>query len=89
MTIQPCIRYRAWLACSGRIQAPEFPSNPFEAAYRCESTRLYTQWVQSMWCNYNRKLMPPLAYHGFTDPAFDQWLASIYLPHESKTHALS
>jgi hypothetical protein len=89
MTMQPCIRYRAWLACSGRIPCPEHPANPYEWAYVRESISLYKHWVQQMWSNYNQKLMPPIAYHGFTDPAFDHWLALIYLPHESTAHALA
>ena len=79
----PCIRYRAWLACSGRTDTPTNPSNPYEWAYVRESIRLYDTWVHQMWCNYNRKPMPELAFSGFTDPQFDSWLQSIYLPSET------
>lgn len=78
----PCVRYRAWLACSGRITGPEFPSNPYEWAYLRESIRLYSKWVHQMWSNYNRKPMPEPAFSGFTDQAFDSWLQRIYLPSE-------
>jgi hypothetical protein len=80
MTMTPCIRYRAWLACSCRIPCPEHPSNPYEWAYVRESIRLYDKWVHQMWSNYNRKPMPQPGYSGFTDPQFDQWLQRIYLP---------
>jgi hypothetical protein len=78
----PCIRYRAWLACSGRIDGPEHPANPYEWAYVRESTRLYSEWVQRAWCNYNRQPMPEPSFSGFTHPAFDAWLQRIYLPGE-------
>ncbi|MFN7322906.1 MAG: hypothetical protein ACK5SP_01410 [bacterium] len=83
MTLTPCIRYRAWLACSGRIPTADAPpATPFEAAYYRESSRLYAQWVHQMWCNYNRKPMPEPAFSGFSDQQFDQWLQRIYLPTE-------
>ena len=80
--MQPCTRYRAWLANTGRLPGPESPSNPYEWAYLRESIRLYDQWVHQMWCNYNRKPMPPLSFSGFTHPQFDRWLQRIYLPAE-------
>lgn len=80
--MRPCVRYRAWLSCSGRLPGPENPSNPYEWAYVRESIRLYDEWVASAWSNYNGRLMPPPAFSGFTDPDFDAWLAQIYLPHE-------
>ncbi len=79
VAMQPCTRYRAWLACSGRIPAPEFPANPYEQAYRREELQLYPKWVHSMWSNYNHKPMPKPNFSGFTDPDFDTWLESIYL----------
>jgi hypothetical protein len=78
----PCIRYRAWLACSGRIPCPEHPANPYEAAYVRESIALYKAWVHQLWSTYNRKPMPEPGYSGFTHPDFDAWLQRIYLPQE-------
>ena len=78
----PCIRYRAWLACSGRIPCPEHPSNPYEWAYVRESITLYKQWVHRLWSTYNRQPMPEPGFTGFTNPEFDAWLQRIYLPHE-------
>ena len=78
----PCIRYRAWLACSGRLQGPEFPSNPYEWAYVRESIDLYAKWVHRMWSTYNRKPMPAPYYTGFSDSDFDAWLQTIYLRDE-------
>jgi hypothetical protein len=81
--LKPCIRYRAWLANTGRIPAPEFPANPYEEAYRREGLALYPKWVHRMWCNYNRKPMPEPGFSGFSDPDFDAWLQRIYLPQEA------
>lgn len=78
----PCVRYRAWLACSGRIEAPANPTNPYEWAYVRESIRLYDEWVYRAWCNFNRKLMPQPSFTGFTHSDFDGWLQRIYLPGE-------
>jgi hypothetical protein len=78
----PCIRYRAWLACTGRIPSPEHPANPYEWAYLREELRLYPKWVHSMWSNCNRQRMPEPGFSGFSDPDFDAWLQRIYLPQE-------
>ena len=78
----PCIRYRAWLANTGRIPAPEHPANPYEWAYLREDLRLYPEWVHRMWCNFNGQPMPENAFSGFKHPAFDAWLQRLYLTHE-------
>jgi len=78
----PCIRYRAWLACSGRIDGPQFPSNPYEWAYVRESIALYQDWVHRLWSTYNCKPMPEPSFSGFDDAEFDAWLQRIYLPGE-------
>lgn len=80
--MRPCIRHRAFLACTGRVPTPQFPSNPYEQAYARENTALYEKWVANAWSDFNQKLMPAPTYHGFTHPEFDHWLQRIYLPNE-------
>lgn len=83
LSMRPCTRYRAWIACSGRIPGPHDLSDPYQLAYMHESIRLYEAWVANAWSNYNRKRMPAPGWSGFTDPAFDSWLQRIYLPSEN------
>jgi hypothetical protein len=79
LTMQPCLRYRAWLRCSGRVPGSAVPDNIFGAAYRRESMALYLHWLTNAYRNYKRDGTASLPYHGTPDPDFDTWLASIYL----------
>ena len=77
--MQPCIRYRAWLACSGRVPNNLVPEDIYGAAYRRESIKLYNDWLANAYRNFKRDGYAFLPYHGTPDPAFDTWLESIYL----------
>jgi hypothetical protein len=77
--MQPCIRYRAWLACSGRVPNNLVPEDIYGAAYNRESSQLYKDWLAQLYRLFKRDGYAFLPYHGTPDPAFDTWLESIYL----------
>lgn len=79
LTMQPCVRYRAWLRCSGRVSSADVPDDIFGAAYNRESSRLYSDWLANLYRNYKQDGYAFLPYHGTPDAGFDTWLASIYL----------
>jgi hypothetical protein len=76
--MQPCLRYRCWLACSGRVASNKVPDDIYGAAYNRESGHHYEQWLANAYRNYHRDPNAKLPYHGTPDPAFDTWLAQIY-----------
>jgi len=77
--MQPCLRYRAWIACSGRVPGDKVPNDIYGAAYNRESAEMYNRWLAQLYRVFKHDAYAFLPYHGTPDPAFDTWLESIYL----------